>query len=730
MFLRLSFLFYLFISSFVSFAQEAVYDSAAISKMLSEVFVQANPGVKGISSLSDFDGIRLMTAKKSELIILNKLEANLANQSLRQVFGRTPGLHVIESDPSGFNTSIAIRGLSTNRSWDFNMRQNGYDITPDPMGYNEAYYTPSLEWVEKIEIVRGAAALQYGPQVGGLINYILEKPIFEKKFSGEVQQTFGSFGLNTSLVKARFGSKKLAFVVSHQLREGNGFRLNSGFNSNQSYLRVDWKPFNHGLFSFELTKSDALAQLGGGLSEAQFITDPMASNRSRNHFSSYWLMPVLKFKNTLSHFLNYEIQIFSMQSGRTQLGFLKTNDVIDLPNISGYYANRSLDRDEYRSYGAEIRAGLNSKKEKWQSSFGIRVFKGNMFRQQQGLANNGLGYNEQLIESNFPRSLNFVNQNVSLFVENSFSITPKLKLTNGLRYEYILSQGNGFLAANSPFLSPDRQRNFILWGLGASFRPSPSIEIFGNLSQSFRPISFSDLLPAATTDIIDLSLKDSRAINFDIGIRGKKGNFLRYDVSFYFLQFSDRIGSVSMKNANGLSYLYRTNLGQSSSRGIELYVEIDPISLLLDSPRFGNISLFVSLGLNNSVYDNFLLSSGGNLAGRQIENAPREILRSGLTYTYKRLAFTYQISHTAESFSDAQNTVIPLASGVLGQIPSYTLGDFSLTFKYRKHWLLKGSINNISNVSYFTRRGTGAFPGYGILPAAPQNVSCTLGFTF
>ncbi len=441
-------------------------------------------------------------------------------------------------------------------------------------------------------------------------------------------------------------------------------------------------------------------------------------------------MPVVKFNYSPSKLFNSQIQIFAIQSGRSQLGFTKTNDVLDVPNSAGNYANRSLDRDEYTSYGAEFRSGLNAFNEKWQTSVGLRIFRGNMFRQQQGIANNGSTYSENLVDPKFPRSLNFVNQNFSAFIENSLAITPKFKLAGGLRYEYILSQGNGTLDINTNFSSPDRLCSFILWGVGASFKPSSELEIYGNASQSFRPISFSDLLPSSTTDIVDAALKDARSLNFDLGISGKKGNFLRYDISAYHLEFSDRIGNLSMKNSNGQSYLYRTNLGLSSSKGIELYAEIDPISFLHGSSRYGQISVFLSVGLNNSVYENFPLISGENLAGKRLENAPQQIIRSGLTYTHKRLSFTYQISFTAESFSDAQNTVKPNPTGTIGLIPGYTLDDFSFTYKYGKHWLLKGSVNNVMNVSYFTRRGTGAFPGYGILPGAPRNASLTLGFTF
>ena len=107
MFFRLSFLFFSLFFCSISFARGGVLvDTTASSKMLSEVFVLGKSGIKGNSNLVDFDGVRLLAAKKSELIVLSKLDANLANQSFREVFGRTPGLHVIESDPSGFNTSL------------------------------------------------------------------------------------------------------------------------------------------------------------------------------------------------------------------------------------------------------------------------------------------------------------------------------------------------------------------------------------------------------------------------------------------------------------------------------------------------------------------------------------------------------------------------------------------------------------------------------------------------
>jgi Fe(3+) dicitrate transport protein len=721
-----------------SMPKDSVYliQLAETSTDLQEIIVLSSPGVKGADLLPEIEGTRLNTAKKVEQIMVSKVDANLANQSFRQVFSRTPGLHIVESDPSGLNSSISIRGLSTNRSWDLNNRQNGYDMTPDPMGYNEAYYTPALEWVEKIQLIRGAAALQYGPQVGGLLNYQLESPEFNRPLGLQVRQTLGSWNLASSLIKVKAGNERLAFIASHQFRRGDGFRPNSEFDSHQSYAKINWKMAPRSILSFELTYAKALAKQAGGLTEQQFLLDPYFSNRSRNYFASNWLLPVLKFQKIWTPNIQLEAQLYSILSGRTQLGFTRNNDVADAKNKEGFFANRQLDVDQYRSYGTEIRLGIHSqiKSIKQFTSVGIRAFQGNMFRQQQGVGSAGENYDANLAgASQFPRELNFVNENVAAFIENGLDITSKWKITLGARWEYILSKGDGRLALingiPSPWASADRTRNFLLGGIGTSYKPMQGIEFFSNLSQSFRPVSFSDLLPSATTDVIDPNLKDAQSLNFDLGVRGKISNFMRYDISYFHLDFTDRIGSISQKNTLGQTYLFRTNLGKSTSEGWEIYTEIDPVTAWWGRSRYGYISIFSSIGITNAFYQDFALANGANLRGKRVETAPQQIARLGFNYSLKSLSFTYQWSYTSSTYSDAQNTEIPNSAGTIGLIPAYTIQDVSFTYKATKHWQIKGSVNNLMNEKYFTRRGTGSFPGIGILPGETRNYSIGLMYT-
>jgi Fe(3+) dicitrate transport protein len=88
------------------------------------------------------------------------LTANKATNNARQIFAQVVGLTI--SSDGGLQLSIGGRGLDPNRTSNFNTRQNGYDISADVLGYPESYYATPTEALEEIQVIRGAASLQYG----------------------------------------------------------------------------------------------------------------------------------------------------------------------------------------------------------------------------------------------------------------------------------------------------------------------------------------------------------------------------------------------------------------------------------------------------------------------------------------------------------------------------------------------------------------------------------------
>jgi len=689
---------------------------------LGEVTVLTSRGIRGNETLSETKDFSIYAAKKNEVIKLDNINANLAMNNSRQIFGRTPGISVWENDGSGIQLGVASRGLSPNRSWEFNVRMNGYDITPDPMGYPEAYYTPPMEVVDRIEIVRGASSLQYGPQFGGLMNFVLRKPDISTRLTFESQNTVGSNGLFSTFNYIGGTEGRLSYTAYYQKRVGNGWRDNGYFNTDHAHVEWNYALNKKLKLISEITYMTTRSQQPGGLGDTQFQQNPRQSVRSRNWFSTPWLIPSLSAEYILNDKTKLSLKTFGTFAERNSVGFV--NPITTADNLS----NRQVDRDYYTTYGTEFRLltdyrlfGLNNS-----MAAGLRYFNGRIDRKQMGRGDSGREMSYDLVDGLFPRDLDFKNINRAAFAENIFRINKKLLFTAGLRVENIQSQMEGrfnVINGQSLALKPEtRQRNFLLLGVGAEYHITPRSEIYSNFSQAYRPVLISDLTPPATTDVIDPELKDAKGFNLDIGYRGKVSNYLNFDIDYFNLHYNNRIGTIT-QTTNGQNLQYRTNLGRSVSKGFEAYIEFDPVSAFMSSPKAGNLSLFASLAFINATYRNFQTTSTvngqiirSNLAGNLVENAPADIHRFGATYAKKGFSMTWQLSSIGQTYADAANTRVANAAATTGLIPSYQVQDLSASFKFLKNYNVKAGVNNLTDEHYFTRR-SGGYPGPGILPA-------------
>lgn len=703
---------------------------------LKDIQVVASRGVRGNEHLAEIEGYAINATKKNEVIKLDNINANLAMNNSRQIFSRTPGISVWENDGSGIQLAVASRGLSPNRSWEFNVRMNGYDITPDPMGYPEAYYTPPMEVVDRIEIVRGASSLQYGPQFGGLMNFVLRKPDISTRVTVESQNTVGSNGLFSTFNYIGGTEGRLSYTAYYQKRFGDGWRANSYYNTDHAHAELSYAITNKFKIGAEVTYMTYKSQQAGGLTDAQFAQDARQSVRSRNWFSTPWLVPSLSAEYVFSEKTKLSWKAFGVIAERSSVG-----NVAAITSADNLTSNRQVDRDFYNNFGSEIRfitdykfLGMNNT-----VASGLRYYNGNIDRQQQGKGSTGKDM-EFSIEGEYPRDLDFNNINKAAFFENIFRFSKKFLMTAGARVENISSimQGRFSLVngqANN--LTPiTRERSFLLFGGGAEYHLTSQSEFYTNISQAYRPVLISDLTPPATTDIIDENLQDARGYNFDFGYRGKVGNYLNFDVDYFYVNYNNRIGTITQTNAANQRYQFRTNLGRSVSQGFEGYVEFDPITAFFKKSKVGYLSVFASVAFIDATYRNFKTTSvvngqivEGNLSGKKVENAPSKINRFGVTYNKKGFSVTWQLSDIGKAYADASNTETANAAATTGVIPAYTVQDLSASFKFLKHYNVKAGVNNLSDERYFTRRA-GGYPGPGILPADGRTFYVSAGFKF
>ena len=699
-------------------------------KYLPDVTVVGRNSKSDYQQMPEVVGTNIYAGKKNALIMLDNVQGNIVSNTMRQVLAKVPGIHIWESDPSGIQIGIAARGLSPNRSWEFNVRQNGYDIAADPFGYPEAYYNPQLQAVQRLEIVRGQGSLQYGPQFGGLVNYILRNGSeIKKPLEFETQQTIGSNGLFNSYNAIGGKKGKVHYYSFFDHRNGDGWRQNSYYYTNAGYATVTYSFSSKFTLTAELMRSNIRSQQPGGLMDTQLKENAQQSLRARNWFDITWTTPAVIANFQLNENTQWNTKLYGTIGDRNSVGFLQPITIKDSINTSTLtYNNRVVTLDQYRNYGLESRIITNYHLGKMKNTIsgGIRLYTGTTNRQADGKGTTGSDYDITVI-GNYPRDIAFISKNVAAFIENIFRITDKLLIIPGLRYEWLASSAsgrNGYTSSGTEILLQNisRSRSFILAGVGTEYHISNTTEVYGNISQAYRPIQFANLQAPPTTDIVDPDLTDAKGYNADIGYRGKIKNYLQFDVSCFYLQYNNRVGTITTSNSTRLI----TNVGNSSSKGFEGFIEFNPIKAFTKS-NLTDIIIFGSYGYTDAQYSSD--HKDANTKGKQVENAPTNILRGGISAGNKGLLLSVQLSSVGETFSDANNTVVASTNGNTGLIPSYTVTDFTATYKLNKGLNFKAGINNIFNEIYFTRRA-GGYPGPGALPADGRTFFISIGAKF
>ncbi len=665
--------------------------------------------------LTDIDGTIINSGKKNDVIMIGQTDANVVLSNPRQLFARVPGINVWENDGTGTGISIGTRGLSPNRSWEFNLRQNGYDIASDPVGYPEAYFVPPMEGVESIEILRGAAALQYGSQFGGMVNYRMKKAPDDRPVQAEVSLTGGSLGMMNSFASLGGTKGKISYYGYYNYRRADGWRENSAYFNNNGFASFTFRPTEKITLGVEYTGMYYILQQPGGLTDSTLHVNARESFRERNWFSVRWNMPAFNFRYEVNNHFMTELKAVAIMSERNSVGYTGT------PNTADNMGQRTVDRDYYTNFGAEWRNIWKYSlvgNERSALSFGARFYQGHTDR-KQGKGTDGSDAEFIFADpNNLSRDLDFNSQNVAVFAENLFRIGKNLKVSAGVRYEMIFASAQGTPAAKKE----ERSYNFPLFGFATEYRLPLGISFYGNWSQSYRPVTFNELWTTSAALTIDPNIAASKGWSSDAGIRGSVRNALYYDISTFWMQIEGRIGDVTVTDDNGNSVLMRTNVGNSKATGVEAYVDVHPLQFFSKCNKFGDLGLFSSVGYVEAYY------TEGSNKGKRVEYAPRWTVRSGLSYQYRRFSTTFTWTYNDAVYSDAKNTVYS-ATATSGWIPSYNVLDWSVTCKLPKNFAVKGSLNNIANNMYYTRR-SGGYPGPGIIPCDGRSFAVTLSAKF
>ncbi|MBM55205.1 MAG: hypothetical protein CMB32_01455 [Euryarchaeota archaeon] len=679
---------------------------------------------------------------KSSVIRVDKDIVIPGEVQARSIFSKIPGVNMWESDAAGLQIGIGVRGLSPNRSSHLSVRQNGSPISADPLGYPESYYSPPIEAVSKIEYISGASALQYGSQLGGMLNFEIKQGEIGAKsssrlitsgtaytpLSGQTRSNYNVFG------EHKGGRERSSHYVCFDIKEGEGWRENTEFDS-KTVIVTSTQDVNSSrgklTFKEDYTLMRRLERQPGGLTDVMFESNPRASIRDRNWFKVDWR--ILRGGLEYAPFTNkwrYNFNAFKLDANRQALGFLGLPTRVDTGEerdlIYANFYTGGFDARATRIWNAEDGKSFNA------LVLGVQGYRGITHMMQGDADTTSLANFEYTNPNNLEGSdYSMPNSQLAAFAQGIINLNNKLAITPGMRVEHIDTRADGWyrqmvedfagqIIADSVYHTSDtRARQVVLPGVGFSFKSVSKGEFYGNAVRNYRAINFSDIQIQNLGIKVDPDISDESGANFDFGFR-KNAEKISWDVSAFALYYSNKIGvypHVEPDPIIGERVVFlRTNISDARTYGLEGLVSFD-----LYKNANSSLEALVSASYMKGRY------IGGEQSifhGKEIEFIPEGTFRSVLTWSKSKVKSSIQWNWVASQFTDADNSLND-PNGIYGEMPAYSVLDLSFSYSFSNDLSLGFKINNALNENYFTRRATG-YPGPGIIPSDGINMRLSL----
>jgi Fe(3+) dicitrate transport protein len=648
------------------------------------------------------------------------------NEVLRSV----AGVHIQEEEGLGLRANIGIRGLNPDRSRSVLVLEDGIPVALNPYGEPEMYYSPPIDRMERVEVVKGSGSILFGPQtIGGVINYVTPgapaTPEGRVTLEGGTgaslrgQASYGgtweNVGVQVGMLHRRVGDVGGLFAEISDLTGKAGFQIGSRSSAGVKLSVYD-----------EESNSTYV-----GLTEAMFEVDPFQHPAPDDRL---WIR---RYAVSGTH----DYQISPNATLRTSAyGYTTTRDwqrqnYAYSPDASSILLqpstgnrNRSFEvlgvepRLQWNhSLGGmtqELDAGLRAQRE-WAEDAHID---GTTATARTGTVRD---YEERSGRA------------FAAFLQNRFFLTPALHVTPGVRFESFSYERNILrtrvrrqnpltgqvtrLPEDVDIRSGDDLTE-VIPGIGLTYTPGERLTVFAGAHRGFSPPRVKDALiyddptvpiGAAPGEIVSLELDAERSVNLELGVRSAPIAGVSFEATGFLLDFSNQIIPPSL-SAGSVAQAQLANQGETRHAGIEAGVRADwgllaglPLSLTTEVKHTFVHAVFSA--------DRFMVSGRDtvNVRGNRLPYAPENLWVAAFGLEHPSgLSIRVDGVRVDEQFTDNFETVEPLANGRNGLIPAYSVWNVAGSYRLIGGATFFGSVKNVGDATYIaSRRPEGIRPG-------------------
>ncbi len=653
-----------------------------------------------------------------------------------EVFRRSPGVHVVDEEGLGLRVNIGIRGLDPDRSRSVLVMEDGIPVSLAPYGEPEMYYTPAMDRMAGVEILKGSGSILYGPQtIGGVINYITADPPLEPTGSVSVRGAEGGFfnallsygntyentGYQVNFLRKQADSVGVVNYLVNDLSARARTQLGE-----RSSLSMKLGVYDEGSNATYVGITQSMFDAGGAYDFARIAPDDRLKIRrysiSLTHnrfFKEKTRLTTTAYGYTTMR--NWQRQDFSYSSfdasGNLQPTPLNFTGIVwgdeAVPGGAIYMRNSTGNRNrQFEVAGLESRLNGNRTVAGLQNEFtaGARILYERAFEQrvngQQGNASSG-NLQDDEIRTGYGSSAYFHNQ---------VTLSHRLSVTAGVRAEHFLYERDirrgrflvsGQTLVRDTLLVAGSSLVEIIPGAGFNYSLGSASTLFGGLHRGFAPPRVKDAV-ANNGEVYELDAEKSW--NYELGIRQKTSLGIAYELTAFYMDFSNQV--IPVAESAGGAGAGLANGGETVHRGIEGAFLADIGSWLKGKSYSLGWDVGVTFVDSRFGADRFVGNEPAavNIMGNKTPYAPSWLINSSLAFRHEIGAMVcLTANHTAAQFTDILNSIEPSANGRIGLLDSYTVFDANVAWNFSHiGTTVSLSIKNLTNERYIaTRRPQG-----------------------
>ena len=637
-----------------------------------------------------------------------------------------PGINGYADDGFGNSRlSVGIRGLNPRRSARVLILEDGVPIQPAVYIYPNAYYNPPADRIDAVEVIKGSAAIRYGPQtMGGVINYTTRKPGRTSGLANQV--TVGNNGYYSAFSEVRGIGNPEQVLSDIQLlyKHGDGFRENNTFDQVNGTAKTLFKLNEEKTLYLKLNgnyeNSNATYT---GLTEYTFRTDPNFNPKEDDNFkvlrASVDLIYTNKVtENLVSNTTAYtslfdrrwwrEDDIFvrpaSLETGNlVPVPYFQTGDLVRTGNgksnfgilrtfyVGGIEQNYTVKHSISGNVGeAEIGGRVH-----WERFIDDKKI-GDAPDARDGVYYTGTpGSTEDPVRL-VGQSHHYETMALALYAREQLEL-QNLTLTLGSRFEVFKQDRVDRLRGS---VLADKVSSVLLPGIGVNYQVG-DFNFFGSIHRGYTAPSSGALKVTnfgQNFEVGGLDLKPEKSWNYELGFRSWiRGVTL--ETAGFMITVEDLVAA-----GRGTAF---KNLGKVNLSGLEMAIGLGISEFVPILPDLN----FTYTFLQTEIVDGIVKSAtiAGNvdvdLNGNELPYAPQHTFTVGLAkHIGDVLRMRADLRFVDEVFTDFENIQQTKNRGDTGPIPSYTIVNASIDYKLTKRWQLFFTAKNIFDQVYIGSR--------------------------